>query len=685
MKGSESMAALRKEKRLGPLRLFAHVKKLLRLVSGMRKWLVLFMLLSVFQAGLELTLPLIVRAAIDNYVTLPWLAVETSKVGDLLPGGIESVEDTSRGVVFVKRADLGRATLRALTATGATTTTGWMRTPNGKWLDEAELKSLDHERTKSLRVESLRGIKSFALLYAGLLLLIFVLAYAGTLGLGRIGQTAVLNMRLALWKKLLRLPVRYFDENPVGRIVTRVANDPANLSELFSSVLATVVADLAQFVGILVLFLWLDVFTTLWLLALAPMLIILTWWFKRISQKIYRRIRIHIAALNTFIQESFTALEVIKAFVFERHAKQRFDELNLANYRSQVSLVHVFAIFRPAVDALSTAGLALIVWYAGGRVLFQALSMGTFVAFILYLKMLFRPLQNLADKFNILQSSVVSTERLISILDEQEEPTGEVSAGNGQAMEVVFDNVSFSYDPRHPVLKGVSFVLKPGRRVALVGPTGSGKSTILALLLRFYELNEGQGSIKVGGVRIQNWNTRALRRMFALVPQDLFLFSSTLQENICLFRHECMDNLEHGLEVARLDRIIERLDGGLEHVLNERGTVLSQGERQLVSFARAVASARPCLVLDEATSSVDSATEELIQNAMEELLHQKTALVVAHRLSTIKDSDLILVLQNGTIIQNGTHQELMAEDGLYRKMYEVQFLQRNSGNSGTEV
>ncbi len=666
------MAISREEKSLGSLRLFAHVRRLLHLVSGLQKWLVVFMLISVFQAGLELSLPLIVRGAIDQYVSLPWLGIEKSKAGDLISAWEKSGENESGGLVFIRRAELGRARLRALGAKGAIRGTGWLRTQDGRWLEEGALSGLGPDENRTLREGSLRGIRNFAFLYAGLLLLIFVLAYVGTYGLGRIGQTAVLNMRLSLWHKILNLPVKFFDENPVGRLVTRVANDPANLSELFSSVLSTVVSDVVQFVGILVLFFWLDTFTTLWLLALAPLLIFITWWFKRISQRIYRRIRVQIAALNTFIQESFSALEIIKAFVFEHHARERFDELNMANYRSQVSLVHVFAIFRPAVDALSVGGLALIVWYVGGKVLFNELSMGTFVAFVLYLKMLFRPLQNLADKFNILQSSVVSTERLMGILDEQEEASGSFSPKETRALDVEFRDVSFAYEAQQPVLKSVSFVWREGQQIALVGPTGSGKSTILSLLLRFYELEEGQGSIKVGGMDIRQWDTKALRSMFALVPQDLFLFSSTLEDNICLYSAECKERLEDGIRVARLDRIAEGLDGGLEYVLNERGTVLSQGQRQLVSFARAIVSARPCLVLDEATSSIDSATEKLIQQAMEDLLKDHTALAVAHRLSTVRNADLILVLQNGRIVQRGTHEKLMAEDGLYRQMHKVQ-------------
>jgi ATP-binding cassette subfamily B protein len=379
-----------------------------------------------------------------------------------------------------------------------------------------------------------------------------------------------------------------------------------------------------------------------------------------------------VAKVNTFLQESVQGIVVLKSFVREREFSARFAALNAEFYKTQMRLIYIFAVFRPLIDAFAVSAVALVVWYGGGQALRHQLSVGTLVAFLLYLRMLFMPLQDLAEKFNILQSSVVASERLFKILDTAAEPTGNRMAGDGSG-EVVFEDVRFSYEEGAPVLKGVSFRIPPGKTVALVGATGSGKSTAASLLLGFYGLSEGGGDIRVDGVGVREWDHQALRKRFALVQQDLFLFSGTLGRNVTLFSPTAPAALERAVSVSRLSAVLDHLPLGLDHPLNERGTVLSQGERQLVSFARALAHPGQILVLDEATASVDSRTESLIQQALRDLLKGRSALIIAHRLSTVQEADLILVLKKGRIVEQGTHAELMAAGGLYSHLYRIQF------------
>ncbi|MEJ2368422.1 MAG: ABC transporter ATP-binding protein, partial [Acidobacteriota bacterium] len=583
--------------------------------------------------------------------------------------------------VYVRTDDLSKSARATLEARGLIAGRGFVLPAalaggKARFVTQDKFVKLPKGVQQRIRAPDRRGVIHLALYYILLLVINFFLSYGVTMGLNHLGQRAVYRIRGDLWRKLHRLPVRYFDENPVGRLVTRVTNDTATLSDLFDSVLATATSDVTLFVGILLVLFFLDAGLTLRLFLLAPPLILLSLWFKRVSQKIYRIVRVQMARLNTFLQEAVSGMVVIKSFVHEAVSTRQFARINDAFYHTQLRLIYIYAVFRPLIDAFATSAIALVVWFAGSQILGRQLSVGTLVAFLLYLRMLFMPLQDLAEKFNILQSSVVASERLFAILDRPDQNPGKGRTTPSADPQIVFDHVSFAYDEGNPVLKDVSFRVPRGKTVALVGPTGSGKTTIVSLLLRLYDLERNHGRILVDGLPLREWDMDALRRRFSLVQQDLFLFSGSLEHNITLFdggSGHRPEDLKRILEMSRLEKVIHKLPDGLAHELNERGPVLSQGERQIVSFARALAHKGEILILDEATASVDSQTEMLIQQALQDLLKDRTAIIIAHRLSTIQEADLILVLKKGRIVEQGNHDELLSAGGLYAHLYRTHF------------
>ena len=511
-------------------------------------------------------------------------------------------------------------------------------------------------------------------LYIATILLELLAEYGGLLLTTFVGQRVMYDLRMEIFAHLQRLSVTYFDRNPVGRLMTRVTSDVETLNELFSSGVVTIFGDVFTLLAIMAMMLVIDVKLALVTFAVIPLVWLTAAIFRRSVRDAFRDIRYRLARLNAYLQERLSGMRVVQLFGREEASAERFAELNREHLAAHLRSITIYAIFFPVVEVLTAVAMALLLWYGGLRVLDDTLTVGILAAFIQYTRRFFQPLQDLSEKFNLLQSAMASSERVFALLDEPvtvPEPPSPRPLPRPLRGEVRFEGVWFRYSPDGPwVLRDVSFVASPGKTVALVGHTGAGKTTVVNLLLRFYDPDRGR--ITVDGVDIRELTTAGLRSAIGFVQQDLFLFTGDILHNLTLGAPITADAARRAAERVGADRFIERLPSGYGHRLGERGRNLSVGERQLLSFARALALDPGILVLDEATSSVDAEAEAQIQRAIAELMAGRTSLVVAHRLSTILHADEILVMHHGEIRERGTHRELLAAGGLYERLYQLQ-------------
>jgi ATP-binding cassette subfamily B protein len=487
------------------------------------------------------------------------------------------------------------------------------------------------------------------------------------------------ELRMAIYGHLQRLDLRYYDRNPVGRLMTRVTSDVDVLNDLFTSGVVTVFSDVLPLVGIMGLMIAMN-----WRLALVafcalPLIVIVAQWFRRNVRDTYRVVRGWIARINAFLQENITGMTTVQLFRREALNFRRFDEIDRKHRDANVESIFYYAVFYPAIEAISALAAALIIWYGGAQVMSGALTLGSLVAFLQYSQRFFRPISDLSEKFNIMQSAMASSERIFKLLDEPVEIQAPASAKRLAATaagHIVFDRVWFAYNGEDWVLRDVSFEVEPGQRVGIVGATGSGKTTLINLLLRFYDVQRGR--ITVDGSDIRELDLQDLRALFSLVLQDVHLFSGTIADNIRLGDGSMSAERVRDAAIAvHADSFIARLPNGYGSAVAERGSTLSVGQKQLLSFARALAFDPRVLILDEATSSVDTETEIIIRDALQVLMAGRTTIAIAHRLSTIQDMDKILVLHKGRLREAGTHQELLAQRGIYFKLFELQY---KSGN-----
>ncbi|MEP7012128.1 MAG: ABC transporter ATP-binding protein [Acidobacteriota bacterium] len=533
----------------------------------------------------------------------------------------------------------------------------------------------------------LQGVAATALVFLVSIVLSFVCTYWQGRVMQVMGQYIMRDLRGQIFRQLQRLPISYFDANPVGRLVTRVTTDVDALNELFASGLVAAFGDLVVLAGIVCVLFWLDWRLALIAFAIVPLLFVLTFWFRSKVQRSFREVRVKIAKINSFLQEHITGMSVVQLFGREAKAYDEFSTINDEHREANVRSIYYYAVFFPGVELVSTLGLGLLLWYGGGRVTTGFASVGALVAFFQYAQRFYQPLSDLAEKYNILQGAMAASERIFELIDTDVAITSpEAAYRPGAASEapgpnrpgsvargaIELANVTFAYKVGEPVLRDVSFRVEPGQTVAVVGHTGAGKSTLANLLLRFYDVQ--QGAVKVDGIDVRDWDLSELRRSIALVLQDVFLFSGSIGGNIRLGEPSIDEaRLRWAAREVHALEFIERLPEGFDTLVQERGAGLSVGQKQLVAFARALAFDPRVLILDEATSSIDTETEQLIQAALERLLVGRTSLVIAHRLSTIQRADKILVLHKGELREQGTHQELLAARGIYHRLYRLQY------------
>ncbi|MBN1233605.1 MAG: ABC transporter ATP-binding protein [Candidatus Coatesbacteria bacterium] len=525
-----------------------------------------------------------------------------------------------------------------------------------------------------LKAYEWNDLKRITVIYFIILAIGFLLEFSQFYLITWLGQKVMHDIRGDLFKHLTKLTINYFDSHPIGRLVTRVTNDVGTLHEMFTSVLINITSDVFLLIGIIVTIFILDWKLALLLMGIMPVIIFATIMFRIKFRTAYRQVRRILARINATLSEHFSGIRVIKVFARERENFRKFDEVNQSYYKVSMKELFVNAIFSPVIVVANNLGLALIIWYGGGQVIQDAMPLGILVAFLTYSHMFFQPINAIAEKYNIMQSAMAASERIFQIMDEKDEFTDEKDCVEIKDCKgsVEFKNVSFAYKKDEWVLRNLSFKVEAGKTLAIVGATGAGKTTIISLLVRFYEPQEGE--ILLDGIDIRKFKKKDLRRHLSLVLQDVFLFTGNIADNIRLNNKEITDEqVKAAALYVNADHFIQKIDGGYEGNVAERGSTLSMGQRQLLAFARALAFNPRILILDEATSSIDTETEQLIQDALLKLMEGRTSLVIAHRLSTIQHANNIIVMHKGEIVEEGTHQELLASRGIYFRLYQLQY------------
>ncbi|MCX6063021.1 MAG: ABC transporter ATP-binding protein [Caldiserica bacterium] len=674
-------------------------------------WLLLiaFVLVCVLNTG-DILKPLIVRSAIDQYIDptssrfVQLAAAEDAKLVDsLVPPGARFALDGRSYYDKTEFAHAGRVLGRSLSGTQVSF---YVITPDKAAQLGAEALALytggaspvlfaapgpafaegsflmnveDLQRLPAGEIERLRspdraGIRRLSLIFLAVVAVMLVVAYCNRLLLELVGQRVVYDIRVQLFGHIERLPFSYFDKAPSGRLTTRVTNDIAALADMYVNSLVNLAKDSLLLVGVLATMFTLNVFLTWILVGVLTAVIIITATLRIPMRDTHRMARTRLARINAFIAERLQGVRIVQLFAIEEKEKEKFDVINRDFTRIRLRLVHLNGIFRPLVAALSTFAIALLLYFGGDRILGGTLSFGTLITFTFYAAIFFRPVQELAEQFDTIQSAMASAEKIFHVMDEPEEVyTPDTFGGQlPSSFDIEFQDVHLSYNKGEEILKGISFKVEQGGSVALVGSTGAGKTSITGLVPRFYDLDSGH--VLLGGMDVSTLPVAFLRHSVAFVMQDVFIFSGSVLDNIALFEEhpdeqraaEIVDYLGMGF--------VKGLEGGLHYHLYERGNNLSSGQRQLISFARALYFDPKVLILDEATSNIDTESEAVIQAAIRKILKGRTSIIVAHRLSTIRTVDRILVVQKGRISESGTHEELLAKGGIYQSLYELQSL-----------
>jgi len=685
------------------------LKRLIPYARPYRRPVFLALVLTLLITLFDLSIPYLPKVAIDRYIVPFWYPINQKMISSPLAeefnrryghladatkeAGLGFISDSRLKQIdpvdlrryqeegLISRERFYRLPAEAVDQHGALSRE---KVPKGQgpylYVPARELKGVSPDRIAALRHKDLKGLFLIGLF---LLLLIggsLILNYWEYYLLERSGQNMMQDIRMELFSRIQGQAIRFFDRNPVGMLVTRVTNDIENLNEMFKSVLVTVFKDIFLLSGIIVVLVHLNWRLALISFTLLPFVFGLTIFFSRQAREVFREIRKNLAAINAFLQERLSAIRIIQLFVREKVQLERFRELNHKNYLTSLRQIRIFAVFMPFMEVFSSVGIALLIWYGGGEVLGEQLTLGSLVAFIGYIQMFFKPIRDISEKYNIMQSAMASMERIFGLMDHREviqEPAIPKRPVRAEG-HLQFKNVSFSYEKGFPVLADVTFEIRPGQTVALVGITGSGKTTIINLLERFYEFE--RGNILLDDIDIRDWKIAELRSRIGLVMQDVFIFAGSIAENISLGdKNITRATLEGISRQVNLYQFIGRLPGGYNHEVKEEGATLSAGQRQLLALSRALAYDPAILVLDEATSSVDPETERLIQDSIFRLSTRQTTLIIAHRPSTIQLADKILVMHHGRIVEEGAHKELMALGNIYFRLNRLR--EKNAGTA----
>jgi ATP-binding cassette subfamily B multidrug efflux pump len=655
-------SAFFEEEKLGNAYDVKILKWLYPLTRPYRALLLCSVFLVIFITLLDLALPYVTKIAIDNYivpgtesaiVANPDLDGHKSRylrvpMGD--PGGLEIVRRYPD--LFAQEKDTAL-------------------------INFDNLSKLDRKDLVRLRAGDLAGITFITAIFLVLIVANFIFNFIQVMIMEYTGQMIMHDLRVRLYAHIQSRSVAFFTRNPVGRLVTRVANDTQNMHELVTSIVAFVFKDVFLLVGITVVLLAINWRLTLVTFTILPFVIYLSIHFSMKARNVYRILRVKVAEINTRFSEMIGGIKIIQLFRQEKENYCEFKHLNHENYLAGMRQIHIYALFMPLIELLGSAALAVVIFYGGGRTLTGSISLGALVAFISYMRMFFRPIRDIAEKYNIMQNALASAERIYAICNTEEGEPQRIQAGDTETTgpekigDIVLENISFSYVPGEPVLKNISLHINEGQTVAFVGPTGSGKTTLINLLIRFYESQSG--TIFINGHDIKILDTGSLRSRMALVTQDPFLFSGTIRDNIVNGNTQISEETLHGIiEASNCQSLVERLPRGVETELAEGGASISSGERQLISIARAFARNPDLILLDEATSYIDSETEQKVQEALSNLMKNRTSIIVAHRLSTARHADRIFVLNKHKIIESGTHHELMRRKGFYFKLHQLQ-------------
>ena len=667
------------------------VRRLLRFVAPRTLLILAGIVCMLASSSVELLVPYLTKIGIDTYLAKLHQLVQATPAAcaAVAAAGVAAPRLDAEHLLIRKAAldKLDPAARRRITATGALLPQTYYAFPasarrggagmviSNVWLvAEADLSRVPPATLLDLRGADIAGVRRLALWLVALLLMGIAAGYGHVLSLEVASQRILYALRTAVFSHLLTLSLRYFDRNPVGRLVTRVTNDIEAISEMFSAMLIELVRDILVLAGAIGVLLFLNVKLALIALAALPLFLVVSVVFRTKARAAYREVRRHLARLNSRMAEDMAGVKIVHAFCREQARRTQYLQINRDNFNANMRELVVIGVFRPMVDTLATIGVALVLVYGGRGVMTSALSLGALVAFLGYVRLMFRPVTELSQKYQIMQSAMAACERIFGILDETPEiaDAAEPAAAIAPRGRVEFRDVRFGYLPGREVLKGISFAVEPGKSVAIVGPTGAGKTTLINLLCRFYDPDAG--TVTLDGVDVRQWPTSDLRRQIALVLQDAFIFSRTVADNIRLGRADISGPTVAGAAaLVQAHEFIERLPLGMSEPMMERGATLSSGQKQLLCFARALAHDPRVLVLDEATSNVDPHTERLIQHAIETLMNNRTSIVIAHRLSTIKKADEILVIDDGTIVERGSHETLLAQRGFYYNLHLLQY------------